>query len=170
MEILPHTLGCFVCGTHNPQGLKLDLLSDSQVVESRFQFRNEHCGFRGTVHGGLVATVLDEAMAWVIGVHARRFSYCAELNTRFLAPAAPGVDLHLRAELVENKRGRLFLTRSELRDAQGVVLAEATGKYLPIPAARHAEMLADFAENPGQWVDLGAGTSSPLHPTPMPPV
>lgn len=154
MQILPHTLGCFVCGVQNPQGLKLDLMSDGQIVECRFQFRNEHCGFRGTVHGGLVATVLDEAMAWVIGVHARKFSYCAELNTRFLAPAAPRVTLRLRAEIVENKRGRLFLTRSQLFDAEDVELATATGKYLPIPATRHAEMLADFAENPGLWVDL----------------
>ena len=154
MQSLPHTFGCFVCGLQNPQGLRLDFVSDARVVESCFQFRKEHCGFRGTVHGGLIATVLDEVMAWVIGVHARRFAYCAELNTRFLSPAAPGVDLRVRAELVEDKRGRLFLTRADLRDAEGVVLAEATGKYLPIPAARHAEMLADFAEDPSPWIDL----------------
>lgn len=134
--------------------MRLDLLSDSQIVECRFQFREEHCGFHGTVHGGLVSTVLDEAMAWVIGVHARRFAYCAELNTRFLSPAAPGVDLIARAEVMENKRGKLFVTRAELRDADGRMLVEATGKYLPIPAARHAEMLADFAEDPSAWVNL----------------
>ena len=157
MQILPHTKGCFVCGLNNPHGLRLDLVSDSQVVECRFQFRPEHCGFRGTVHGGLIATVLDEAMAWVIGVHARRFAYCAELNTRFLAPAAPGVEFFLRAELVENKRGKLFVTESSLRDvATECVLAQASGRYLAIPAARHAEMLADFAEDPSAWIDLGS--------------
>lgn len=154
MEILPHTFGCFVCGTKNLHGLGLDLVTDTRVVECRFRYRTEHCGFHGTVHGGLVATVLDEAMAWVIGVHARRFAYCAELNTRFLAPAAPGLELVARAELVENKRGRLFLTRSELREAAGALLAEATGKYLPIPEARHGEMLADFAEDPSKWVGV----------------
>ena len=161
MEILPHALGCFVCGVRNPLGLGLDLATDSRVVECRFCFRTEHCGFRGTIHGGLIATVLDEAMAWVIGVHARRFAYCAELNTRFLAPAAPSVELVARAEIVENKKGRLFLIRSELREATGRVLAEATGKYLPIPEARHTAMLADFAEDPSKWVGiLGARPSS----------
>jgi len=155
MQILPHTFGCFVCGVRNPHGLRLDLLSDFRVVESRFQFRPEHCGFHGTVHGGLITTVLDEAMAWVIGVQARRFAYCAELNTRFLSPAAPGVDLLARAEVVENKRGKLYLTRSELRDADGRILAEATGKYLPLPMAKQVEFLADFAEDPSVWIHLG---------------
>ncbi len=112
------------------------------------------------MHGGLVATVLDEAMAWVIGVHARRFSYCAELNTRYLAPVSPGVDLMAFAEVVACKRGRLFMTRAELRNAAGEVLVSATGKYLPIPAALHAEMLGDFAENPGNWLDLGDATAA----------
>lgn len=159
MQILPHTFGCFVCGLRNPHGLKLDLMSDSRIVECRFQFRIEHCGFHGTVHGGLVATVLDEAMAWVTGINGRRFAYCAELTTRFLAPAGPGVDLIARAEVVENKRGRLYFTKSELRADGGLLLAEATGKYLPIPAAIHESMFADFAEDPSAWVNA-KGTSS----------
>ena len=166
MQILPHTFGCFVCGVRNPIGMKLDLLSDSRIVECRFQFRDEHCGFRGTIHGGLVATVLDEAMAWVIGVHARRFSYCAELTTRFVAPAAPGIDLVARAEVVDDKRGRLFLTRSQLLDSAGSVLAEATGKYVPIPAAAHATMFADFAEDPAAWVDLARAARCPTSTAP----
>ena len=154
MEILPHSLGCFVCGVRNPLGLGFDLVTDARLVECRFRYRTEHCGFRGTIHGGLIATVLDEAMAWVIGVHARRFAYCGELNTRFLAPAVPDVDLVARAEMVENKRGRLFLTRSDLRDGTGALLAEATGKYLPIPETRHGAMLADFAEDASKWVGV----------------
>ena len=57
----------------NPLGLGLGFDLDARIVDCLFRFRNEHRGFRGTVHGGLVATVLDEATAWVIGVHAWRF-------------------------------------------------------------------------------------------------
>jgi hypothetical protein len=63
----------------------LTLLSDGRCVEVPVQFRDEHCGFTGVVHGGLLSTVLDEVMAWVIGVNTRSFAFAAELNVRFEA-------------------------------------------------------------------------------------
>jgi len=86
---LPHTKSCFVCGLHNPQGLKLDLETDGQIVRAKFVLRAEHVGFRETIHGGIISTVLDEAMVWAVGVRTKRFAYCAELNVRFLQPARP---------------------------------------------------------------------------------
>ena len=90
---LPHTKSCFVCGLNNPLGMKLDLETDGQIVRARFAPRPEHVGFTETIHGGLIATVLDEAMVWVVGVRTKRFSYCAELNVRFLQPARPHEEL-----------------------------------------------------------------------------
>lgn len=154
MQTLPHTRGCFVCGIGNPIGLKLDLLSDGKVVETRVRFRAEHAGFSGVIHGGLVTTVLDEVMAWVIGVNTRSFAFAAELNVRFLRAVAPDTTMIARAELVENKRGRLFLTRGEIRTEAGEIAVEASGKFLPIPAERQAAMLADFVEDPSHWINL----------------
>src|SRR6266851_3902380 len=65
---LPHTKSCFVCGLNNPLGMKLDLETDGQIVRARFLPRPEHVGFRETIHGGLISTVLDEAMVWAVGV------------------------------------------------------------------------------------------------------
>jgi len=90
---LPHTKSCFVCGLNNPLGLKLDFETDGQIVRARFVPRPEHVGFKETMHGGLISTVLDEAMVWVIGVRTKRFSYCAELNVRFVQPARPNEEL-----------------------------------------------------------------------------
>ncbi len=151
-RVLPHTGGCFVCGLRNPEGLKLDLLSDGRTVGTSLRFRPEHAGFSGVVHGGLITTVLDEMMAWAIGVNTRSFAFAAELNVRFLRAVAPGTPLTARAELVENRRGRLFLTRAELLNPEGEVAAEATGKFLPIPAERNPALFADFVEDPSAWV------------------
>jgi len=49
-------------------------------------------------------------------------------------------------ELVENRRNKLFEARAELRK-HDVVLADATGKYLPVKGDVLAEMLSDFAES-----------------------
>ena len=144
---LPHTKSCFVCGLNNPLGLKLDFETDGQIVRARFVPRPEHVGFSSTVHGGLISTVLDEAMVWAVGVRTKRFAYCAELNVRFLQPARPHEELMVVAELVDNRRDKLFQAKAELQSPRGGVLAASTGKYLPVKEDHLAEMLSDFAES-----------------------
>ena len=156
MKLLPHTRSCFVCGEANPAGLKLRFETDGRLVQTRFVPRPEHVGFRQTVHGGLVATLLDEIMVWACAVQAKRFAFCAELNVRFLNPVRPDDPVVARGELVSNRRNKLFEARAELRDQAGLALATATGKYLPIKVADATEMATDFVGDPG-WV-FGAGT------------
>ena len=151
MKLLPHTRSCFVCGESNPAGLKLRFETDGRLVQTRFVPRAEHVGFRRTVHGGLTATLLDEIMVWACAVQTKRFAFCAELNVRFLNPVRPGEALFASGELVSNRRGKLFEAKAELRDKAGLVLATASGKYLPIKQAELADMMTDFVEDPG-WV------------------
>ncbi len=144
MQTLPHTHSCFVCGEANPVGLRLKFETDGHLVRTRFCPRPEHIGFRHTVHGGILATLLDETMVWACAVPTRRFAYCAEFTIRYLKPARPHEEITVTAELTENRRNKLFLARGELRDAHDVVLASATGKYLPIREVEANEMLADL--------------------------
>src|SRR2546427_11868207 len=90
---LPHTKSCFVCGLNNPLGLKLDLETDGQIVSARFTPRPEHVGFRETIHGGVISTVLGGAMVWAVGGRAKPICYCAELTLRVLQPARPPQDV-----------------------------------------------------------------------------
>jgi len=154
MEKLPNTRSCFCCGLENAAGLQLRLVTDRRFVETRFSLRPEFAGFKNTVHGGITATVLDEMMAWACGVGAKTFAYCAELTVRFLKPAHPGEELVARGELTEDRR-RLLFCKAELRNAQGELLAEANGKYIPLRGPLHDLMLADFIEDPskqlGPW-------------------
>jgi len=155
MKLLPHTRSCFVCGEANPAGLNLRFETDGRLVQTRFVPRAEHVGFRQIVHGGLVATLLDEIMVWACAVQTKRFAFCAELNVRFLNPVRPNEAVVATGELVSNRRHKLFEARAELRDQSGRALATATGKYLPIQTADAAEMATDFVEDPG-WV-FGTG-------------
>ena len=151
MKTLPHTHSCFVCGESNPIGLKLRFETDGQIVRTHFVPRPEHVGFRQTVHGGLIATLLDEIMVWACAVQTKRFAYCAGLNVRFQNPLRPGEQVLATAELVENRRGKLFEAKGELRNGAGVLLATATGKYLPIKENVATEMAEDFVGDAG-WV------------------
>ncbi len=144
MKVLPHTHSCFVCGESNPIGLKLRFETDGRIVRTHFVPRPEHVGFRQTVHGGLIATLLDEIMVWACAVQTRRFAFCAELNVRFQSPLRPGGKVLATAELVENRRGKIFEAKGELTDEAGEILASATGKYLPIKQEMAAELAEDF--------------------------
>ena len=155
MKELPHTHSCFVCGESNPIGLKLRFQTEGGIVRAEFTPRAEHAGFQETVHGGLISTVLDEIMVWVCAVRTGQFAYCAELTVRFVGPARPGRVAKISAELVSNKRNRLFEAKAEWRDASDKLLASGLGKYLPIPKSDEAKLAQDLV---GDWSGL------PTHP------
>ncbi len=128
----------------NPRGLKLRFETDGRVVRAKFTPCAEHIGFKGVVHGGITATVLDEIMVWACAVPTRQFAYCAELNVRYLLPLSPGTETTLTGELVTNRKGRIFEARAALQNSAGQSIAEATGKYLPIRNADLSQLVADF--------------------------
>lgn len=157
MKELPHTHSCFVCGESNPLGMKLRFHTDGREVHARFVPRPEHNGFKGVVHGGLIATVLDEIMVWACAVRTRQFSYCAELTVRFQNPLRPGEEVLAVGELVTNRKGKIFEAHSSLRNAAGTVFAEATGKYLPVKNVALSELVGDVVGDAG-WLFANSTT------------
>lgn len=150
MKELPHTHSCFVCGDSNAIGLNLRFETDGNVVITRFTPRAEHIGFKQVVHGGIIATLLDEIMVWACLARTRRLAYCAELTTRFVNPLRPGQETIATAELVANRRDKIFEAKAALKDTQGQIIATATGKYLPIRASELADMSTDLVGDASQ--------------------
>ena len=150
MDRLPHSKSCFVCGSRNPIGLDLRFETDGQIVQSRFTPQPEHNGFIDVTHGGLLATILDEVMVWACAIRTGKFSYSAEMIVRYLAPARTNEDIIATAELVENKRDKLFLVKGELKRQEGTTVANSTGKYIPIRDLDYQRLIADFEGTPEQ--------------------
>ena len=144
MQTLPHTRSCFVCGEANPHGLKLRFETDGKRVHATFTPRPEHIGFKGVVHGGLIATMLDEIMVWACAAQTRRFAFCAEMTVRYLNPMPPGAAVNLIGEMTANRKGRIYEAKGSARSAGGLLLAESTGKYLPVKNANIADLITDF--------------------------
>ncbi|HEX4054541.1 MAG TPA: PaaI family thioesterase [Tepidisphaeraceae bacterium] len=146
---LPHTAGCLVCGPGNARGLHLSLYVDpaSGVVETRFLPAIEHVGFEGIVHGGALATVLDEAMVWAASWHGKRFCVCGEMSVRFRQSARTGVPLICRAR-VDTSRTRLIVTSAEALDDAGKTIAAASGKYVPLSQQENQAFVRTFVGNP----------------------
>jgi len=151
MKELPHTHSCFVCGESNPHGLKMRFHTDGHTVSAKFRPCPEHVGFKGVVHGGLTATVLDEIMVWACVVATRKFAFCAELTVRYLHPLAPGEEVVVTSELMADRKGRILEAKAAMHNAAGKVIVEATGKYIPLKDVDASEMARDFVGDPG-WL------------------
>jgi uncharacterized protein (TIGR00369 family) len=130
--------GCFGCGDLNPNGLKLAFRLEGGVAVAEFDPDPQHQGYPGLMHGGLVATILDEAMGWAIygrGIWAMT----ARMQVRFRRSVP--LDRRLRVSAhVTNQRQRLLQARAELRDEGGTLLAEGEGAFLCVPPEQGREM------------------------------
>lgn len=132
MKKQPNSQMCFVCGLENPIGLKMAFYEDEEGrVVAEFTTRDEHQGYPGVVHGGIVTALLDETLGRVC-IAVGRWMVTGRLNIRWRRPIPVGETLTVVGEVVSWKK-RLLEARGEIRLADGKVGAEATGTFLEIP-------------------------------------
>jgi uncharacterized protein (TIGR00369 family) len=146
--------GCFGCGGANSCGMQLSFEQDDAARRIRGTFRvgARYQGGPGFVHGGIIATVLDEVMG-----KANRFrgvrAVTAELTIEYLKPVPVDQDLVVEGWEIETK-GRNLYHAGEIRDATGALLARGQGRFVEVDAARYRS---------GGTVS-GSGTEGPQRP------
>ncbi len=131
--------GCFVCGDKNSQGLKLRFFWDGEVCRTSFTAAEEFCGYYQLLHGGILATILDEVMIKAI-LAQDVIAVTGELTTKYLAPVTTGDVIAFEARILK-RRGRLFLTEGSAVNQSGVLVASATAKYIEVAASELREQL-----------------------------
>ena len=123
---------CFVCGSSNPIGLRVTFVHDGQRVIGEFTPSDLHVGFTGVVHGGILAAVLDDALA-AVGYYDGEPTVTARLAVRYRRPVRPGQRLRVEAEET-SRRGTMRQGRAVVRIDDGTVVAEADGTMMTLPA------------------------------------
>lgn len=122
---------CFACGKENPIGLKLDFVEEGEGrVGATFKPQSVHQGYNDIMHGGLVTTLLDEAMAKVMNLRGIK-AVTATLDMKFRNPVMIGKPLKIFGELVEEKKRRCVL-KAWLEDEDGKILAEASSIFIKL--------------------------------------
>ncbi len=123
---------CFVCGRKNGAGLQLEFRRDAAAgaAEAGVAFPVQYQGWRSTVHGGLLATVLDEAMVQAAAAAGLK-CVTAEITVKFRKPAMTGEPCQVSARVTE-ARGRIVFAEGRLCDGRGQALAQATGKLFKV--------------------------------------
>ena len=116
---------CFACGRENPVGLKLEFTRDGDEAKSEFTISEHYEGWYGVVHGGIVCTILDEAMAHTYFPIIKGVTAKAEF--RFRRPAPVGVPMTVSARLLRKTR-KLLTTAAKITLTDGTVVAESTAQ------------------------------------------
>jgi acyl-coenzyme A thioesterase PaaI-like protein len=114
---------CFACGQRNPVGLKLQFNFDGDDYVTALHVQPEHQGWAGIIHGGLLATALDETMArllWEKDLNA----ITGRLEVRYHEPVRIGDSLRIRARITR-RRPPVIETAADALNAQGATVAEA---------------------------------------------
>ena len=119
---------CFACGSRNPIGLKLKFTTIPNGVRTEFTPSKEYEGFEDIIHGGIVATLLDETIAWACrtcGVDA----VTGEITVRYKKPLATNKPVTVFG-IVEKNKGKLLLGSAYIKEKDGIVIATATAKMV----------------------------------------
>jgi uncharacterized protein (TIGR00369 family) len=139
---------CFGCGGANDRGMKLTFEQDdaSKRIRGAFKLGAEYQGGPGFIHGGIIATVLDEAMGKVCRFRGMR-AVTAELIVEYLKPVSVDAPLLIEAYEVE-KTGRNLHFVGEIRNEAGDLLARGRGRFVVIePRESRVKETADAASD-----------------------
>ncbi len=134
---------CFACGPNNPEGMHLKFTLDEkrQTFVCRFRLSKRYTGPPGHCHGGIIATILDDAMGKVNKLH-HVIALTKEMTVEYLKPVP--LQQPLRVEGREQSvHGRQHINVAEIFNEKNEVLARSRGTFIAIDPEK---MFARFVE------------------------
>ena len=127
---------CFVCGKQNPYGLQVnpEVKDDGAEVHIECTPPKHMQGWANILHGGIISTLLDEAITHIgIGTYDGP-AVTAQLEVRFRNPAPIGVKLYVSAERIKVSR-RIVEAKATVTLSDKTLIATGTGKVMPVDAS-----------------------------------
>lgn len=133
-EPLPTPLAdnyCFVCGKDNPRGFKIEVsyCDEELAAETELSLAREFQGWADVIHGGILATLLDEMMAHAVWRFAGP-GLTLSLEVRFHAPLKPGEQVRVRGVLHPANGSRRLAEAEIIRLADGARIASGKSRFL----------------------------------------
>lgn len=129
---------CYGCGKDNPIGLHLHNTYVENKSHIEFEVKPDYCGYPGLMHGGITATLFDEAMFYAVK-KLDIVTVTASITIDYISPAYEGHTLVCEAQ-VEEQDGRKIDVAGELKDiSNGKLIARARGRFLEVDMKRVLE-------------------------------
>ena len=134
MNKQPNSEMCFVCGRSNPVGLYMQFYDDGEnEVVSEYTVPAHYQGYPGIVHGGVVASMLDEIVGRVsmIGDH-HHFMMSVRLQVLYRHPVPVETPLRVVGRILR-LRGRLGKAKGQIFLPNGTIACEAQMSLADVP-------------------------------------
>jgi uncharacterized protein (TIGR00369 family) len=135
----PNSRDCFVCGVDNEHGLHLQFYQNEPgVVEVTYTVPEHFQGYDGIVHGGIVATLVDEVLGRVhMGSDPEhpRFMYTAKLTITYRKPVPTGEEIRIVGQAKKSRR-RTATSTAQIYGPEGDVLVEAEALLVDLPSEK----------------------------------
>lgn len=145
---------CFVCEPGNASGLGLAFFHDhdADLVYAELTLGAAFSGPPHYVHGGLVLTVMDEAMAWGAIALGGSFALTRSITARFARPVRVGEPHRAEARLVARSEGGDLTLSASVADAAGRTCARAEAVFVPMSPAQAQAAIGDVAGDDAGFV------------------
>ncbi|MEA3448138.1 MAG: PaaI family thioesterase [Bacteroidota bacterium] len=120
---------CFGCSPDNPKGLKMEFYKDDDEIVSYFAPSWYYDGWDGIMHGGIIATLMDETGAWTVMHLLGKTGVTTTLTVKYKRPVKT---LNGKVEIrgkIEHIRHNIAHIKTELRDNNGNLCSEAEMNY-----------------------------------------
>jgi uncharacterized protein (TIGR00369 family) len=123
---------CFACGPDNPDGmhLKFTLDEERRTFVCHFRLGKRYTGPPGHCHGGIIATILDDAMGKVNKLRSV-IALTKEMTVEYLKPVPLHTPLRVEGREVA-VHGRQHINMAEILNEKSEVLARGKGVFIAI--------------------------------------
>ena len=138
---------CFACGASNPIGMRLHIELSEGAARTEWVVGEDYVGWSDKLHGGIIATLLDEVMAWAPSSFDS-WAVTAEMTVRYRAAASPGDRLTATGRVAKRRR-RIYEVVGEVRGADNRLIAEGRGTYLGATPSEKAALKEQYGSPPG---------------------
>jgi len=120
---------CFGCSPINPKGLQMTFYALKDTVASWVVIDEHYSGWRHVVHGGIIASMLDEIMGRGGLYLLKRLVMTKSLTLDFLSPVGVGEELMVEGKVLERVDDRNAVMAGTLYNASGHAAARAQGQF-----------------------------------------
>ncbi len=122
---------CFGCGEANSHGLRLEFfLAEDGTVVCPVTIPDSFEGHPGFLHGGIIATLLDETMSKAVRARGLN-AMTRHLEVDYLRPVPSQLPIRMEGHIVRSE-GRKHWVEAHILNSEGKTLAQSKGLFVEV--------------------------------------
>lgn len=121
--------GCFGCSPQNPHGLRMKFYSGDGALFSWLSVPGHLCGWENLVHGGVLATIMDETMGWTAIHFLKKFGLTNSMTVEYLKPVRIGERIRVEGRVLQVSGKREATVEGLLYKDENVLCVKSVGTF-----------------------------------------